>query len=206
MRLHALPTQIAGISVPGDDVSAATWRHAQQILPRYLLNHSIRSYCWGAIIGVGEGWPFDRQVLWTASLLHDHGLTTLPGNGDCFEVTGGARARRWLERAGMAPEAAQTVERAIVLHMQASVALEDGVEAVLLDRATGLDVRGADFDLVHDVVGDVLRDYPRGDFDRRFVAAIQREVDRRSGCQSAWLLNERKLAKWMAQSPWRAFA
>jgi hypothetical protein len=206
MRLHSLPTQIAGISVPGDDVSAATWRHAQRILPRYLFDHSVRSYCWGATIGVGEGWAFDRRVLWTASLLHDHGLSTLPRNDDCFEVTGGARARRWLERAGMAPEAAHTVERAIVLHMQASVVLDDGVEAVLLDRATGLDVRGAGFALVDDVVGDVVRDYPRGDFDRRFRAAIRREVDRRSGCQSAGLLNERGLVEWMAKSPWKAFA
>jgi len=206
MTLRDLPTRIAGIAVPRDEVSAATWRHAQRILPRYLLDHSVRSYCWGATIGAGEGWAFDSQVLWTASLLHDHGLSTLPRNDDCFEVTGGARARRWLERVGMALGAAQTVERAIVLHMQPSVALDDGVEAVLLDRATGLDVRGADFDLVGDVVRDVVRDYPRGDFDRRFVAAIQREVDRRPGCQSARLLNETGLVEWMAQSPWKAFA
>ena len=148
MTLRPLLTQIAGITVPGDDVSVATWRHAQRIVPRYLLNHSVRSYCWGATIGVGEGWTFDRQVLWTASLLHDQGLTTLPRNDDCFEVAGGARARRWLVRVGMAPEAAETVERVIVLHMQRLVALDDGVEAVLLDRATSLDVRGAGFELV----------------------------------------------------------
>ena len=200
--LPPLPPQIAGIAVPGDEVSVATWRLAQRILPRYLLNHSVRSYCWGATIGVGEGWAFDRQVLWTASLLHDQGLTSLPRNDECFEVAGAARARRWLGRAGMAPEAAETVERVIVLHMQRSVALDDGVEAVLLDRATSLDVRGAGFELVDAIRADVVHDYPRADFDRHFLAAIQREVDRRSDCQSARLLNETGLADWMTRSPW----
>jgi len=198
-----VPRQIAGIAVPGDEVSAATWRYAQRTLPRYLLLHSVRSYCWGATIGVGEGWAFDRQVLWTASLLHDQGLTTLPRNVDCFEVAGGARARRWLERAGMAPAAAGTVERAIVLHMQATVTLDDGVEALLLDRATSIDVRGAGFELIDAVRPGVVRDYPRGDFDRHFLAAIQREAAQRPDCQSARLLNETGLADWMARSPWR---
>jgi hypothetical protein len=199
-----LPTQIAGIAVPGDAVSEATWRRAQRILPRYLLDHSVRSYCWGMTIGAGEGWTFDRQVLWTASLLHDQGLTTVPRNDDCFEAVGGARARRWLERAGMTPKAAETVERAIVLHMQRSVRLEEGVEAVLLDRATSLDVRGAGFDQVETVLTDVIRAYPRDDFDRHFLAAIRREVGRRSDCQSSRLLNEAGLAGWMARSPWKA--
>lgn len=203
MILRAHPTQIAGIAVPGDEVSVATWRHAQRILPRYLLDHSVRSYCWGATIGVGEGWEFDRQVLWTASLLHDQGLTTLPRNDDCFEVSGGARARRWLTRRGMAPETAKIVEQVIVLHMQRFVALDDGAEAVLLDRATSLDVRGADFELVDAVRSDVVLVYPRGEFDRHFLAAIRREVERRSDCQSARLLNETGLADWMARSPWK---
>ena len=206
MTFRSLPTLIAGIVVPDDEVSTATWRHAQRILPRYLLDHSVRSYCWGATIGIGEGWTFDRHVLWTASLLHDHGLTMLPRNDDCFEVAGGARARRWLERVGMGREAAETVERVIVLHMQPSVALDDGVEAVLLDRATSLDVRGGGFELVDAVRAGVVRDYPRGDFDRRFLTAIRREVGRRTGCQSVRLLNETGLVEWMAQSPWKAFA
>ena len=199
-----LPRQIAGIEVPRDGISAATWRHAQRTLPRYLLFHSVRSYCWGATIAMGEAWSFDRQVLWSASLLHDEGLTQLRRNDDCFEVAGGARARRWLERAGMAPQAAETVEKVIVLHMQPSVTLDDGVEAVLLDRATSLDVRGAGFELVDTVRTRVVRDFPRAGFDRHFLDAIRREASSRPSCQSARLLNATGLADWMARSPWRA--
>ncbi len=64
----SIPARIAGIAVPQDDVSVATWRWAHASLPGYLLAHSVRSYCWGAAIAAGEGWRFDRRILWTASL------------------------------------------------------------------------------------------------------------------------------------------
>jgi len=202
-RVNPLPTRIADIVVPQDDVSAATWLRAQRSLPDYLLTHSIRAYCWGPAIAAGEGWTFDPQVLWPASLLHDAGLTRIPTNEDCFEVEGGRSARRFLERAGMSPERAERVDRAIVLHMQPSVTLEDGVEAVLLDRATGLDVRGVGFELIDPVRARVMREFPRGAFDRHFLAAITREAASRPTCQGARLLHETGLAAWMASSPWR---
>ncbi len=197
-----LPAQIAGIPVPGDDVSAATWDWAHRRLPDYLLAHSVRAYCWGAAIGADEGRTFDRQVLWTASLMHDVGLTSIPRNTMCFEVEGGELARRFLERHGMSPDLADRVEIAIILHMRASVTLEDGVEAVLLDRSTSLDVRGAGYELVDAVRPRVMRDFPRGAFDRYFLATISREVAVRPTCQSARLLQQTGLAEWMARSPW----
>ncbi len=199
-----MPRRIGGIAVPQDEVSAATWAWANRSLPRYLLAHSIRAYCWGAAIAAGEGWRFDRRILWTSSLFHDNGLRRLSRNTMCFEVEGAELAQRLLERMGMPAGEAERVAIAIVLHMQPGVTLDDGVEAVLLDRATGLDVRGAEFELVHDVRAAVMRAYPRGAFDRLFLDAIRREVAVRRDCQSARLLNETDLAAWMARSPWRS--
>jgi hypothetical protein len=197
-----LPHRIAGIDVPQDPVSAATWRWAHGALPDYLLTHSVRAFCWGATIAAGEGWTFDAPILWTASLLHDFGLTRIPRNSMCFEVEGAEIARRFLRRHGMPPDDAERVAIAIILHMQPSVTLDDGVEAVLLDRATGLDVRGDGYELVDGVRGGVMRDFPRRAFDRRFLDAITREAIIRPGCQSARLLHRTGLAAWMARSPW----
>lgn len=197
-----LPSHIAGIPVPTDKVSVAAWGRAHRALPGYLLRHSVRAYCWGAAIAAGEGWAFDARVLWAASLLHDVGLTSIPRNTMCFEVEGGELASRFLERVGMSAELADRVEIAIILHMRASVTLADGVEAVLLDRSTSLDVRGAGYELVAAVRPAVVRDFPRGDFDRHFLAAIAREVAIRPNCQSARLLHQTGLAEWMAKSPW----
>ena len=201
-EVPSLPRQIAGIAVPRDHVSVATWAWAHRALPDYLLTHSVRAYCWGAAIAAGEGWSFDRQLLWNASLIHDVGLTRIARNTMCFEVQGAEIARRFLEARGMPADAADRVAIAIILHMQPSVTLDDGVEAVLLDRATSLDVRGDGYELVDAVRPRVMRDYPRRAFDRRFLGAIAREAAIRPGCQSARLLHRTGLADWMARSPW----
>ena len=198
-----MPRAIAGIAVPQDDVAASTWLWAHRALPAYLLAHSVRAYCWGVAIAEGEGWTFDAQILWTASLMHDLGLTRIPRNATCFEVEGAAFARRFLVRAGLARSAADRAAKAIVDHMRPGVTLDDGVESVLLDRATGLDVRGDGFELVDGVRPAVMEVFPRGTFDRHFLRAIEREVRVRPGCQSARLLQETDLAGWMARSPWR---
>ena len=196
-----LPTEIAGIPVPQDEVSVASWEHLQRALPGYLLFHSIRSYCWGAAIAEREGWSFDHQILWSASLWHDVGLTRLARNTMCFEVEGAEIARPFLERHGLPAGAADRAAIAIILHMRQNVTLDDGVEAVLLDRATGLDVRGAGFEQVDDVRDRVVADFPRGSFDRRFLAVVEREAAARPDCQSARLVRA-DLAGWMARSPW----
>ncbi len=197
-----VPTRIADIAVPQDDVSTATWRWAHRTLPAYLLAHSVRSYCWGATIAAAEGWAFDRRILWTAALMHDVGLTRVPRNTMCFEVEGAEIARRFLERHGLAAGDADRAAIAIILHMQPSVDLDDGVESVLLDRATGIDVRGSGHEAIAAVRTEVVRAFPRGPFDRHFLRAIEREVARRKDCQSARLLNRTGLADWMARSTW----
>jgi hypothetical protein len=200
------PASIAGIAVPQDRISAATWAWAHERLPAYLLTHSVRSYCWGASIGAAEGLPFEARILWAAALMHDVGLTSIPRNHRCFEFQGGAIARRFLTAAGMPATDADRVRTAIELHMAPKVTLEDGADAVLLDRATGLDVRGAEYELVNAIRPDVVRAFPRGAFDRHFLAAIGREVRARPGCQSERLLRGTDLAAWMARSPWAARA
>ena len=201
---HALPRAVGRITVPKDEVSVATWRWAQRSLPNYLLTHSVRAYCWGAEIAAGEGWAFDRTILWTAALMHDYALSRIPRNTMCFEVEGGEIARRFLERVGLDPESADRAAIAIILHMRAGVTLADGVESVLLDRATGLDVRGDGYELVDGVRSEVMSEYPRGAFDGYFLRAIEREVELRPGCESARLLAD-DLASWMARSPWRTY-
>ncbi len=183
------PRRIAGIEVPRDPISAATWGLARRRLPAYLFAHSVRSYLWAAALGRDESLAFEPRILWPAALLHDIGLTRIPRNTRCFEFQGAEVARRFLVGQGMPRADAARVGLAIELHMATSVTLADGVESVLLDRATGIDVRGA-------------RAFPRDGFDRHFLGAIRREVDARPGCQSDRLLKLVGLANWMAGSPW----
>ena len=197
-----LPRQIAGIAVPEDEISAATWAWANHSLPDYLLAHSVRAYCWGAAIAAGEGWSFDGRILWTASLMHDLALRTIPRNTMCFEFEGAEFARRFLERHGMPASEADRVAVTMILHMAPGVTLDDGIESVLLDRSTGLDVRGDGYELVDTFRPGVMRAFPRRAFDRHFLAAIRREAAIRPTCQSGRLLHKADLAGWMVRSPW----
>ena len=202
MSVPPQPRRIAGIAIPQDDVSQATWRWARSTLPQYLLAHSVRSYCWGSAIADRETWTFDRRVLWTAALFHDLGLARLRTNTMCFEVEGAEIARRFLERHGMAPAEADRAAIAIILHMQPDVTLSDGVESVLLDRATGVDVRGVDLASIDRVRVGVVRDYPRGAFDRLFMRAMSREAAARPTCQSAAFVRRARGSGWPDRTPW----
>ncbi len=197
-----LPRSIGGIPVPADPFSHATWAWAKRRLPRYLLSHSVRSYCWGVTLAADEGLRFDATILWTASLIHDVGLTRIARNRVCFEYEGGRIARRVLIAEGMAADDADRVARAIELHMAPVVTLADGVESVLLDRATGIDVRGTEFGAIDRVRDAVVAELPRRDFDRSFLAAIRREVAARPGCQSERLLPRLEVDGRVAASPW----
>ena len=201
-RSPALPRTVGPFDIPQDATSATTWVWATTTLPDYLLHHSVRAYAWGAAIAAREGWDFDGRVLWNAALFHDVGLTKVGRNTRCFEYEGAERARRFVRGHGMTEADADRVATAIVLHMAPGVTLADGVEAVLLDRSTGLDVRGVDYGLVDAVRDAVMAVAPRGPFDRHFVAAIEREVARRTDCQSLRLLRGSDLVGSMARSPW----
>ncbi len=204
--LSRLPDTIGGIRVPDDPIARATWAWAQRRLPRYLLAHSVRSYCWGVTLAKNEDLAFNAPILWTASLIHDVGLTQVGRNRICFEFEGGRIARRLLVGVGMALDDADRAARAIELHMAPGVTPEDGVESVLLDRATGIDVRGTEFGAIDGVRDAVVAEMPRGDFDRRFLAAIRREVAVRPGCQSERLLPRLEVDGRVARSPWHGGA
>ena len=197
-----LPRSVGGIRIPGDAVSRATWTWALRRLPRYLLAHSVRSYCWAVTLGENDGLAFDAPILWSAALIHDVGLTRIPRNALCFEYQGGRIARRLLVGEGMTAADADRAARAIELHMAPAVTLADGVESVLLDRATGVDVRGTEFTAIDRVRDAVVGELPRGEFDRRFLAGIRREVATRPGCQSERLLPKLETDGQVAPSPW----
>lgn len=198
-----IPRRIAGIEVPQDAISVATWAWAERRLPAYLFAHSVRAYAWGATLGRDEGLAFEPRILWTAALIHDVGLTSVSRNTRCFEFQGAEVARRFLTREGMGTAEAGRVGLAIELHMATTVTLADGVESVLLDRATAIDVRGVEFERIAAVREDVIREFPRGPFERHFIAAIRREVKVRPGCQSERLAQQAGLADWKTPSPWQ---
>src|SRR6185436_5385926 len=108
-----------------------------------LLNHSIRSYLWGAAYGRDRGIVFDPELLWVSAMFHDLGLTeSFDNHALPFEDAGGHAAWVFGAGAGWIPERRRRVAEVIVRHMQADVAPEADPESHLLQVSTSWDVSG----------------------------------------------------------------
>src|SRR3954470_21382215 len=106
-----------------------------------LTNHGVRSYGFGALLGLRERRAFDAEVLYVASILHDIGLMPAFDRGGRFEDDGDAVTRELLAEVGWAPARAERAGRAVRDHWDGP-ANEDEVESLLLAYGTSVDVSG----------------------------------------------------------------
>lgn len=130
--------------LPEGATARAAMRWSLECSPPWLHAHVMRTWCWARLFGDAAGLRPDDELLFTASMLHDLGLTDryAPEAGECFAVTGARHARRLLMAEGVPAEWAGRVADAIVLHLEVQVPLRRGVEAKLVHDATAFDVVG----------------------------------------------------------------
>jgi hypothetical protein len=166
-----------------------------------LVNHGLRSYAFGALIGIADGLRFDAELFYVASLLHDIGLTETYDRGGCFESDGADAARELLEDLGWPVDRADRVGRAIYLHMH-DVAAEEPPEAHLLAFGTSVDVSGWRLDDIDEALRDaVLQTYPRLGFKRHFLALFEDQAARKPQCVVHAYLHERGGADRILDAP-----
>ena len=99
---------------------------ARRRLSPALLNHSYRTYAFGAALGELEDLDVDRELLFAAALLHDIGPTTA--------------ARKVAEQVGLSTAATDILLSAVTLQRSPGVTLSHGEVAYLLSAGVGLDV------------------------------------------------------------------
>lgn len=159
---------------------------------RAIIEHSWRTYLWGAAFGALNEIPHDPELLLVGSLLHDLGATPAHhGEHDChcFSVDGARAAMQWAQQAGMQDERARQLGGMITLHMNAHVTIADGAEAHLLQQGATCDVIGARF---HEIdvrySKRVLDEHPRYGFNREFIAFLKKEAKLRPHSRTALLM------------------
>ncbi|WP_326588862.1 HD domain-containing protein [Streptomyces sp. NBC_01294] len=173
--------------IPDTDSARAALEIASEYADTALLNHSVRSYAFGARYAADHGLEFDAELFYVSALLHDLGLTvpfdshTLP-----FEEAGGHVAR--VLTAGLGWPAARRARAAevIVLHMRDDVTAAEDVESHLLQVGTSADVSGlrvAAFD--PSFTAGLLAAYPRGTFGGDFLALVEDQAARKPDCAAA---------------------
>lgn len=155
-----------------------------------IVNHSLRTYVWGALLGQIDGKRWDAEILYVAAMVHDLGLGALHGScpdARCFTLDGVHGAREVFAHA--VPERAERMRRAVLLHLNIEVPGErHGWEAHYLQAGAALDVVGQRHgELPAGTIHAVLAQYPRLALKQEIAGWIQREAQLRPGSRMAVL-------------------
>jgi cyanamide hydratase family protein with HD domain len=155
-----------------------------------LLNHSVRAYLWAAGYAGVKGIPFDAELLYVASMLHDIGLVpAFDSHRVAFEEAGGHVGWVFAAGAGWPAARRQRVAEVIVRHMWDAVDVARDPEGHLLELSTGMDISGRRTEAIPaDLRDDVLRRYPRLGLAEEFVACFRDQAARKPDSLAAKLV------------------
>jgi HD domain len=161
---------------PDSVLTRAAEALARRRLSPVLLNHSYRTFAFGAALGELENVDVDREVLFAAALLHDVGLPTPVPQVD-FTRASARVAREVADDVGLSTAATNVLRTAITLHHSPGVTLAHGPVAYLLSAGAGLDVAGLrSWLLPPDLLATIIAAHPRLGFKREFAAAFRAEA------------------------------
>ncbi|MFF4236027.1 HD domain-containing protein [Actinomadura geliboluensis] len=165
---------IAGITVPDTPLVRDVTEYIRDTEDDLLYHHSRRVFLFGALQGRARGLEPDLELLYTAAMFHDLGLT--PGYRDSrlrFEVDGAHAARDFLLRRGHGEADARTVWLGIALHTTPGVPEFLDPVIALLNAGVATDVLGLGYDdLTDEQRGAVTSAHPRPDFKNRILRAF----------------------------------
>ena len=144
-RLQNVPMEnpAADLALPSTPAALAALEVAREYHSPSLVNHCIRSYLFAAELGRSTELPFDDELLFVASMLHDIGLAdAFDHPTTTFEVSGGDVARVFTTAAGWPPARRARTAAIIEAHMADEVDPALDPEGHLLCESTGLDISG----------------------------------------------------------------
>lgn len=182
---------VAGVAAPGGVACEGALRVCAEYADAALLNHSVRSYFFGAAYARERGIAFDAELLFVSAALHDLGLVpafdshTLP-----FEEAGGHVARVFGAGLGWSAERRDRAAEIIVLHMRDDVSADKDPESHLLQVGTSADVSGLRVpDFGGDFVAELMDRYPRAGFGAAFVGLFEEQGRRKPECAAGvWIV------------------
>ena len=162
---RAFAYDVDRLPIPDSSIAKQAEELCREASSPMLVNHCLRTYAWGMILGEHDGLRPDPELFYVASMLHDLALTEqLRGYAPmpCFGARAAILASDWAQRRGWPEDRCATLADAICLHLNVEVPPEHGPEAQLLQAGAGLDVIGLrHWQLTAETVASVLARYPR---------------------------------------------
>jgi hypothetical protein len=154
---------ILGIAIPDSRIAREATELVRDNASDLLFHHSTRVYYWSALTGKRKSLIYDPELLYTAAMFHDLGLTARFGESQLrFEVDGANAARDFLRSHGIPEADIGKVWTAIALHTTPGIPEFLHPEAALLHVGAGMDVAGRSYDQFSDEErATVIATHPR---------------------------------------------
>lgn len=132
-----------------------------------ILTHSYRSWIFGRALAEVDGTAVDDELLFAATLLHDHGLET-PVVDEDFTLRSVQRATACATATGMDEARTTLLADAITVHTTPGITIErDGAVGYYTQNGAMVDIVGNRlWDLPAELVDDTLARYDRAGFSR----------------------------------------
>lgn len=172
---------VAGIRVPDSALAREVTEYIRDVEDDLLFNHSRRVFFFGALRGLRRGVQPDLELLYTAAMFHDLGLTERYRTSTIrFEVDGANAAREFLAARGLDEAGIDKVWLGIALHTTPGVPEFMAPEVALLQAGVEVDVVGVGREqLSPDELAAVTAAHPRPQFKRSILAAFHDGMKRR---------------------------
>jgi hypothetical protein len=138
---------LQGVRIPDSKLAHEVTQFIRDTQSDLLFHHSVRVYFWGAMTGNRKRKIFDPELLYSACMFHDVGLTEQYGDSQLrFEVDGANAAADFLRSRGIAPRQIEIVWNAVALHTTPGIPEFMRPEIALVQAGAGMDVVGRGFE------------------------------------------------------------
>jgi len=185
-----LDIDVDDLPVPDSQIARDATALVTGCEPDFILNHSMRTYLFGAAIASHHNMTFDAEVFYLAALMHDIGLVApyddLPGS---FELIGARTSREFLLDHEFSLARADMVHEAIALHAAVGKADKGSVEGALVHFGAGVDVMGVRAeDITASTRAAIVDAWPRSNFKTDFTRVLREQVNAKPDCHIAGLM------------------
>ena len=179
-----------------------------ELTPAFLRNHSLRTYWFSRLIGLGAGVTFDDELLYVASLTHDLGFygryAEATQDAECFSIRSARAAGEIAESGGWDRARAERLQEAIILNVNGHVPQHDGMEAHLMMRGVLVDATGLHAWRINPRSVDAVFDQlPRLDLRAKLGPVFKGEADRHPRCRGYFAETYLCFGLWVRTSPWK---
>lgn len=166
--MRAYGAELEGLQPPDTGLVRDALEFADDVQNVELMRHSWRTYYWALLLGGYRKLSIDREILFSAAILHDVGLAggrPSEPRDCCFVVSGAERCKHHLVGKGHDRAKVHKIADAIGLHLNGYVSARlYGAEAHLLSRGAMCDVFGMGSKRIAGPVRQrILKDHPKGD-------------------------------------------